>query len=379
MKSTLSLRPCANLSTTCMAAALAVLTCATQAATFEVLHRFGGEHGTHPQGAPVIASNGDLYGTTTAGGRNDGGTLFRLSAGSDYRTITYVHAFPTLADDGHEPTTDLVADRRGNVYGTTYLGGKISSGIIFKFDPAAGEEILWDFGQFSEIFETGLARGPDGTLYGAQFSLDGPQLYALDPTTHELKILLGLAENVNSSVTYWNGQILGATVRQPFAYDLDSGKIHYYQPEQGAFLKGGVTPASDGTLWGTIFFSDAHPGGALYRIDAEGNVETMHAFEDKEGAQPQGVLTWGNDGKLYGTNRWGGACAACGTVYRFDPDGRTLEVVRHFKREDHNGLHPLSGLSKDSAGHLYGVTNGTWTDRYGLEPQGFGVVYRITP
>ncbi len=62
--------------------------------TFEVLHTFGGAAGEMPDGSLFLASDGMVYGTTTKGGANDLGTLFRceLDAGSCTAVFDFTEA-----------------------------------------------------------------------------------------------------------------------------------------------------------------------------------------------------------------------------------------------------------------------------------------------
>ena len=78
------------------------------------------------------------------------------------------------------------------------------------------------------------------------------------------------------------------------------------------------------------------------------------------------------------TTSFNGRCAACGTVYRYDPAGNTVEVMHYFNREDHNGITPMSGLVKDGTGRFYGTTRWTYSDGHNAL-HGWGTVYRITP
>jgi uncharacterized repeat protein (TIGR03803 family) len=71
---------------------------------------------------------GNLYSTTFVGGADDYGVVFRLAPSG---TETVLHAF-TGGNDGGYPWTGLMADKKGNLYGTTYEGGTAGGGTVFE-------------------------------------------------------------------------------------------------------------------------------------------------------------------------------------------------------------------------------------------------------
>jgi uncharacterized repeat protein (TIGR03803 family) len=112
--------------------------------TETVLHNFTGTitgpstDGTLPHCVLVANVDGDLFGTTDAGGTASasyGGTVFELkpsSAGGSAWTETVLHSFTGGTGDGIGPAAGLVMDRHGNLYGTTNSGGRTSNGTVFK-------------------------------------------------------------------------------------------------------------------------------------------------------------------------------------------------------------------------------------------------------
>lgn len=115
-----------------------------------VLHSFGGESdGKIPEAGVVADKAGDLYGTTYMGGGtgcgNGCGTVFKLAPDG---TETVLYSFCSLANcsDGGFPETNLVLDERGNLYGTTEIGlyGNYE-GAVFKLTPDGTETVLHSF------------------------------------------------------------------------------------------------------------------------------------------------------------------------------------------------------------------------------------------
>jgi uncharacterized repeat protein (TIGR03803 family) len=101
----------------------------------KVLHSFNGKDGNGPAGL-IFDGSGNLYGTTSVGGKYDYGTVFELSpkTGGGW-TETVLHNFDYNHKDGTLPEPSLIFDRSGNLYGTTDLGGKMSTGRRSSYHP----------------------------------------------------------------------------------------------------------------------------------------------------------------------------------------------------------------------------------------------------
>ena len=98
--------------------------------TFTVLHNFtGGSDGAHPVGGLVQASDGNLYGTNTTGGKNGHGVLFRATLAGD---VVPLHNFALAS--GTNPQCALLQHTNGILYGDTYDGGKFGQGVFYSFD-----------------------------------------------------------------------------------------------------------------------------------------------------------------------------------------------------------------------------------------------------
>src|ERR1035438_8071215 len=140
-----------------------------------VLYSFTGTgtDGLDPQGNLMRDAKGNLYGTTVQGGvgctAEDGcGTVFKLdTAGKE----TVLHDF-TGSPDGSSSFSGLVRDTQGNLYGTTAAGGdnacKNGCGIVFKLDATDHETVLYSFtgGTDGGSPQGNLVRDAQGNLYG---------------------------------------------------------------------------------------------------------------------------------------------------------------------------------------------------------------------
>jgi len=106
--------------------------------TENILHSFGsGADGRAPYNGVVFDSAGNLYGTTFEGGQSSRGTVFQLKrlGGSWVENILYDFQDK---DDGASPYAGLAFDRSGNLYGTTSTGGQNDGGTVFEIVPSSG-------------------------------------------------------------------------------------------------------------------------------------------------------------------------------------------------------------------------------------------------
>jgi uncharacterized repeat protein (TIGR03803 family) len=123
--------------------------------------------GASPQAGLIHDAAGNLYGTTSVGGANGDGTVFKLSP-AGVETVLYSFAGGA---DGANPLAGLIRDEDGNLYGTTSAGGSSGQGTVFKVDPAGTETVLYSFtgGTDGGYPEAGLVRDEKGNLYGTTF------------------------------------------------------------------------------------------------------------------------------------------------------------------------------------------------------------------
>lgn len=114
----------------------------TPQGTATVLYNFaGGSDGSAPVDGLVFDSQGNLYGTTTAGGTYNNGTVFELTASGTEKVIYTFLGEP----DGASPSSPLVINSNGQLVGTTTAGGKLDAGTVFAVTPAGVETQLYSF------------------------------------------------------------------------------------------------------------------------------------------------------------------------------------------------------------------------------------------
>ncbi len=130
-----------------------------------VLWSFGptAADGQTPWGGVIQAADGSCYGTTTKGGANNSGTVFRVTA-AGVETVLWSFGSPT---DGATPFGNLLQASDGDFYGTTRDGGTAGGGVGFKITAAGMEDVVWNFNHTTgEAPIAGLIQGIDGSFYG---------------------------------------------------------------------------------------------------------------------------------------------------------------------------------------------------------------------
>ena len=141
--------------------------------TYETLHDFTGidDDGGSPAAGLLLASDGNLYGTTMVGGSHAVGTIFRID-GTTGQMVT-LHSF-SHHDDGSYPQAGLIEGSGGYLYGTTSSGGSgagFTQGTTFKMTLAGTFTSLHVFtGGDGASPVAALTLGSDGSLYGTTSS-----------------------------------------------------------------------------------------------------------------------------------------------------------------------------------------------------------------
>ena len=146
------------------------LTPANGSWTQSLVYSFSGPDGSTPLNGPTVDSNGNLYGTTSAGGANGWGTAYSLQRSGSGWVETTLHSFQG-GSDGITPSSAVVLDQGGNLYGVTESGGIAGGGTAFEL--TQGAQGVWSMSTFFPFTGTGfqgsyrtLARDSAGNLYG---------------------------------------------------------------------------------------------------------------------------------------------------------------------------------------------------------------------
>jgi uncharacterized repeat protein (TIGR03803 family) len=369
----------------------AATTMAAQAQTFNNLFNFDGTtNGDDPYLMSLVqGADGSLYGTTSAGGPHDAGTVFKIASGGALTTL-YSFCAQTNCADGSNPQGSLVLATDGNFYGTTTAGGngscQVGCGTIFKLTARGKLTILHSFDGPDGYWPYGaLVQATDGNFYGTTSS-GGPHgwgtafkitqagvlttLYgfcALHDCVDGASPDAGLIEANDGNfygTTYVGGvedcdQGCGTVFRITSAGVLTT--LHSFDENDGAYPYGSeLLQASDGSFYGTTTFGPT-TDGTVFKITPGNRFTTVHVFDLTDGGTPKAGLIQGTDGNLYGTTTKGGA-HAYGTVFTITSGGK-LNTLHSFDSTDGNS--PGGALVQATDGSFYGTTSIGGTDNYG--------------
>jgi len=337
-------------------------------------------NGSYPQGPLVFDSSGNIYGTTNAGGvatdncSGNGtgcGVVFKLTPNlSGGWTQQTLHRF-TGNLDGGRPTSGVILDSAGNLYGSAGQGGSANSGpgVIFKLTPLAGggyqESIVHSFfGLNGGEGPSSLVFDQSGNLYG--ITREGGDYNATNFSCNNAGCGLVFKLTPNGSGP-WTETIL-----------------HAFTGNEDGAIPEGLSIDAAGSLYGTTF-AGGNPScncGVVYRLSPASNggwrESVVHAFNGKDGGFSESGVSLDAAGNLYGMSQNGGT-NGCGVVYELakNANGYTPTLVHAFGASG-DGCDPENaGLTVDQGGNLYGAT------AVGGDPScgstGCGVVFELSP
>jgi len=135
-----------------------------------LLYNFAGADGNQPVGGVVFDASGNLYGTTVSGGSKGGGTAFELTSSGGVWIQSNLYSFGAHDGDGLSPYCTLLLEN-GNLYGTTSAGGPGNLGNIFQISSSGGgwtSTVLHNFtdGSDGAYPFSGLISDASGDLFG---------------------------------------------------------------------------------------------------------------------------------------------------------------------------------------------------------------------
>lgn len=304
----------------------------------------GAVQGAYPMGAMVGDGAGFLWGTTSQGGANGAGTIFKINLSTGVLT--------TVAElentDGADPESELVADGRGFLWSTARFNGSTFCGTVFKVRMATGEltKVVDFTGNSGAAPGTeplaGLVRDGAGLLWGTTSkggSEDGGTLFKINPATGAF-----------TSVLHFPGT---------------------YGSERGYFPDATLADDGAGKLLATTRRGGNQDTGTLFQVDpVSSQVTTLRQFTGAaDGVGPIGAaagLSEDASGLLWGTTIRGGP-NNYGTIFKANPDTGELSVVCNFSGPGGStrGAYPECTLRADGAGFFWGTTNGGGASAFG--------------
>ncbi len=310
--------------------------------------------GALPDGNLLLNSDGDFYGTTSAGGTGDCtsgnyspgcGTIFKLSHEGRFTTL-YRFCTQTGCPDGEYPSAGLIQATDGNFYGTTAGGGAGNCsgtfsppgcGTIFRITPDGAFITLYRFCMQTGCPDgavplAGLVEASDGYLYGT--ARDGGQ----------------------------NGA--GGTI---FKISL-SGElttIYSFSSNGGPVApSAGLMQAADGDFYGTTSYGGRGNAGAVFKVTPNGALQVLANFNHNDGALPSAALIQATDSNFYGATFGGGngfghydCLEGCGTVFQITSRGKLTDLHLFCSQSGcSDGAQPGGGQLQATSGLFYGTS-----------------------
>jgi len=320
------------------------------AQTYSVLHNFtGGGDGANPTTGLIIDQSGSLYGTTAPAllqGGSGNGNVFKMKKQGSNWLLSPLYQFRG-GSDGSEPFGQLAFAHDGTIYGTTYYGGGTGCGgtgcgTVFHLRPSATRPA------------TPLTPWNETVLYQFTGGADGD--YPSGPLTFDSSgVIYGIA---NRGAMPGCGGGTGGGCGTAFTLTPSGGSYSFNviwtfgNGDQGHPL-GGLAFDSSGDLFGAAAGCYAQ-GGDVFQLVRSGSNWTENIIPGNMGGScPLSGLIRGSDGNFYGATGVGS-----GSVFVVSNSGGTWTTTPIFNFTGAGGslCGPYGALLRDSAGNIYGTT-----------------------
>jgi uncharacterized repeat protein (TIGR03803 family) len=119
----------------------------------------------------------------------------------------------------------------------------------------------------------------------------------------------------------------------------------------GANPLAGLTPASDGNLYGSAVNGGLFNDGTIFKLSPSGALTVVAWFDGLNGAHPEFPLVQGADGNLYGTTVVGGP-GGVGAIFRLGISPQPfLQTLKNFS--NHSTNHNFTFAWNSVAGRNY--------------------------
>lgn len=327
-------------STACFGGGCGTIFRVTPAGTLTTIYSFCTQancaDGSYPTAGLIQAATGAFYGTSEQGGANSYGTVFRITSAGALMTL-YSFCARTNCADGSNPFAGLL-QANGNLYGTTYMGGVNLDGTIFKLTSGGALTTLYSFQGPSggATPSASLVQGTGGNFYGiTEFG------------------------GANNTCPPYNG--CGTVFKITPGGALTT--LHSFNGIDGSRPYAGLVAATDGNLYGTTEEGGANNHGTVFKISSSGTLRTLHNFNVTDGSGPYGGLVQATDGQFYGTTQFGGSSTACsggcGTLFKITSSGALISLYSFCaKASCTDGTAPLAALMQATDGNFYGTSYG---------------------
>ncbi len=352
-----------------LAISLGLASSAWGQATETVLFNFPGGAGGQTPGGLIVDASGNFFGVTQYGGANGYGTVFELSPASGGWNETVLYSFAG-GTSGQQPQGSLVFDAAGNLYGTAWGGN--GYGVVYKLALGRSgwkESVLYTFsgGGDGATPWSGLAIDASGNLYGTTYA-GGKSVCFYGGCGVVYKLSFGVGRGWKETVLHSFANKDGANPRSTPIIDA-SGNLYGTTTYGGSVSK---TQFCAPLGCGVAYELSSYGGGWKETV--------LHTFVGglADGGDPAAGLTADASGNFYGATASGGSyisCnygAGCGTVFELSPgsNGTWTETLLH-RFDGTDGANPQGTPVLDSAGNIYGPA--------GSGGNGFGTAYELSP
>jgi uncharacterized repeat protein (TIGR03803 family) len=343
----------------------------------------GNAGGATPESALVADSNGNLYGTASAGGEYGAGTVFEIARGSSSITTIAVFNGP----DGGGPGGAIALDASGNLYGTTSSGGLGNDGTIFEIASGPGAiTTLASFDGTDGKGPGGVTMDASGNLYGCT-GFGGPSnngtVFELAKGSDAITALASfdIANGqdpsgkliLDSSGNLYGDTEMGGLYNHGTVFEIAPGSNRIttlcdFATPGPEIPEGSVARDASGNLFGRTDAGGQNNLSTVFEIPNGSNTATTIATiaSDNAGSFYTGVLL-DPAGDLYSTS-YGNYGSDQGSVFEIPAGSNTATTIASFNGTDARG--PNTPILFDGSGDIFGTTNYSGANNT-------GVVYEI--
>lgn len=350
----------------------------------------------YPLAGLLAGKNGEYYGTSQSGGNPSHGTVYEIAATGKEQVL---YAFQDMPD-GADPTSSLMMDKEGVLYGTTETGGDSGCngpgcGTVFKLTPGKQgwtESVLYRFQGSSDggtpiggvmMTKSGALLGPTysgGSGWGVIYELTPSGSSYSEKIVHEFSRPRDGLNPIEALVSDSSGNLYGTT--DSGGLSCACGTVFKLTPSGSTYsfsviyrFKGGadgmypwasLLRGSNGMFYGLTIQGGTRNKGTVFELAPMGSryrEKVLYSFKGgTDGAYPGDTpgLVADDNGNLYGTTSGGGGTRCeCGTVFSLTRSGKgfTEHVLYAFQGGKYDdGRDPSSGVIIDRKGNLLGTT-----------------------